>query len=78
MWQLLLSDVSVDERRVAEQIIGNLDQNGYLVATLEEIAVQEKVDSPLWKGCSGRSRSSIPPGSPPTISRSAFSFRPGY
>jgi len=44
MWQLLLSEVTADERRIAEQIIGNLDQNGYLVATLEEIAVQEKVD----------------------------------
>jgi RNA polymerase sigma-54 factor len=44
MWQLLLSQVTADERRVGEQIIGNLDQNGYLVATMEEIAVQEKVD----------------------------------
>ena len=44
MWQLLLSQVTDDERRIGEQIIGNLDQNGYLVATLEEIAVQEKVD----------------------------------
>jgi RNA polymerase sigma-54 factor len=44
MWQLLLSQVTADERRVGEQIIGNLDQNGYLAATLEEIAVQEKVD----------------------------------
>jgi RNA polymerase sigma-54 factor len=44
MWQLLLSNVTAEERRVGEQIIGNLDQNGYLVATPEEIAVQEKVD----------------------------------
>ena len=29
------------ERRIGEQIIGNLDQNGYLVATLDEIAQQE-------------------------------------
>ncbi|MBE0555611.1 MAG: RNA polymerase sigma-54 factor, partial [Proteobacteria bacterium] len=50
MWQLLLSEVTADERRVGEQIIGNLDQNGYLVATLEEIAVQEKVDTAFVEG----------------------------
>jgi RNA polymerase sigma-54 factor len=43
MWQLRLSQFSGDEYRIAEQIIGNLDQNGYLVATADEIAVQEKV-----------------------------------
>jgi RNA polymerase sigma-54 factor len=44
MWQLRLSPLTEDEKRVGEQIIGNLDQNGYLMATLEEIAVQEKTD----------------------------------
>lgn len=43
MWQLLLSRFTEAEYRIGEQIIGNLDQNGYLVATLDEIAVQEKV-----------------------------------
>jgi RNA polymerase sigma-54 factor len=43
MWQLLLSSFTEAEYRIGEQIIGNLDQNGYLVATLDEIAVQEKV-----------------------------------
>jgi RNA polymerase sigma-54 factor len=43
IWQLRLSRFTEDERRIGEQIIGNLDQNGYLVATLDEIAVQEKV-----------------------------------
>jgi RNA polymerase sigma-54 factor len=45
MWQLRLSRFSEDERRIGEQIIGNLDHNGYLVATPDEIAVQEKVAS---------------------------------
>jgi len=44
MWQLLLSQLTEAEYRIGEQIIGNLDQNGYLVATLDEIAVQEKVE----------------------------------
>lgn len=43
MWQLRLSPFTKDEQRVGEQIIGNLDQNGYLAATLEEISVQENV-----------------------------------
>ena len=44
MWQLLLSRFTEAEYRIGEQIIGNLDQNGYLVATLDEIGVQEKVE----------------------------------
>ena len=47
IWQLRLSRFSEDERRIGEQIIGNLDHNGYLVATTDEIAVQEKVASDL-------------------------------
>jgi RNA polymerase sigma-54 factor len=41
MWQLHLSDFSEYECRIGEQIIGNLDNNGYLVATPDEIALQE-------------------------------------
>ncbi len=47
MWQLRLSQFNADEYRIGEQIIGNLDQNGYLAATADEIAVQEKV-SPVF------------------------------
>ncbi len=43
MWQLKLSPMDAEEVRIGEQIIGNLDPNGYLQATLEEIAEQEKV-----------------------------------
>lgn len=50
IWQLRLSSLNDDERRVGEQIIGNLDQNGYLVATADEIAVQEKVPSEFVEG----------------------------
>jgi RNA polymerase sigma-54 factor len=38
MWQLKLSRFTELEMRIGEQIIGNLDQNGYLASTLEEIA----------------------------------------
>lgn len=43
MWQLRLSPLTEREMRVGAQIIGNLDPNGYLVATVEEIAQQEGV-----------------------------------
>ena len=38
MWQLNLSRIDDRERRVAAEIIGNLDEDGYLKATLEEIS----------------------------------------
>ncbi|MFH1080058.1 MAG: RNA polymerase factor sigma-54 [Pseudomonadota bacterium] len=40
MWQLKLSRLTEREMHLGEQIIGNLDQNGYLVATIDEIAEQ--------------------------------------
>jgi len=43
MWQLKLSTFTELEMRIGEQIIGNIDQNGYLAATIEEIATQENV-----------------------------------
>jgi RNA polymerase sigma-54 factor len=38
LWQLGLTDVEGETREAAEAIIGNLDEDGYLGATLEEIA----------------------------------------
>ena len=37
-WQIGLSDFDPTERVVAEWIIGNIDDNGYLICTLEEVA----------------------------------------
>lgn len=39
LWQLNLSRLNDDVRRVAAEIIGNIDDDGYLQASLEEIAV---------------------------------------
>src|SRR4029077_16203998 len=39
-WQLSVSICTETVRKIADDIIGNLDQNGYLTATLEEIAAQ--------------------------------------
>jgi RNA polymerase sigma-54 factor len=38
LWQIRLSDMSAVEREIAAIIIGNLNRDGYLDATLEEIA----------------------------------------
>ena len=43
MWQMKLSPFTEEEVRVGSQIIGNLDNNGYLCATLSEIAQLEHV-----------------------------------
>ncbi len=37
-WQLSVSISTEKVREIAEEIVGNLDENGYLTATLEEIA----------------------------------------
>lgn len=38
MWQLRLSDISENIRQIGEMVIGNIDENGYLCATDEELA----------------------------------------
>jgi RNA polymerase sigma-54 factor len=43
LWQLSLSRVEDDERLIAAEIIGNLDDDGYLQATVEELSNQARV-----------------------------------
>jgi len=45
-WQLGASPVPDRQRQLAEAIIGNLDENGYLTATVEEIAQMENAQVP--------------------------------
>ncbi len=47
MWQLNMSHFADVEKRVGVQIIGNLNSDGYLMATFEEIASIEDVDPVL-------------------------------
>lgn len=44
LWQLRLSRITEDEMIIGENIIGNLDGNGYLTCTVEEIAEQLDVE----------------------------------
>ena len=38
LWQLRTNELSAEDQRIALQIVGNLDRNGYLCAAIEEIA----------------------------------------
>ncbi len=44
IWQLQMSDLSEEERKIGALIIGNLDKDGYLKATVEELAEDAGVD----------------------------------
>jgi len=62
MWQLGLSRMNEAERRVGEQIIGNLDSSGYLAASIEEIAVQEKTGADHVEKVLAKIQEFDPPG----------------
>lgn len=44
LWQIRFLDLSDEGRKIAEEIIGNIDENGYLKCTVEEIATACSVD----------------------------------
>jgi len=61
-WQLKLSRLTADEIRVGEQIIGNLDPNGYLAVTLEELAELLSLDVPFIETVLRKIQEFDPPG----------------
>ena len=44
LWQLLMSSPSSEEKRIGSLIIGNLDKDGYLQASAEDLAQQANVE----------------------------------
>ncbi len=44
LWQLNLSDLEDRQKKIGESIIGNVNEDGYLQTTLEEIATQGSFD----------------------------------
>ncbi|MBE9546200.1 MAG: RNA polymerase sigma-54 factor, partial [Proteobacteria bacterium] len=62
MWQLNLSRFTDSEKEVGEQIIGNLDNNGYLTASVEEISEREDVDISLVEKVLEKIQEFDPPG----------------
>lgn len=44
LWQLRMSETDLATRQIGELVIGNLDENGFLKASIEEIAVLAEAD----------------------------------
>ncbi|MBE0426568.1 MAG: RNA polymerase factor sigma-54 [Nitrospirae bacterium] len=62
LWQLRLSNRSETIRKVGELIIGNIDENGYLTASIEEIMDSAKVQSEIVEDALALVQSFDPPG----------------
>ncbi len=62
LWQLSLSRFTDEERRLGEQIIGNLNIDGYIMATPEEIASIEDVDPAQVEDVLDKVKNFDPPG----------------
>lgn len=61
-WQLGLSSVSVEERTAISEIIGNLDEEGYLHSSPEELAESAQVDLDVVERSLQLVRQYDPPG----------------
>ena len=61
-WQMMLSSFSEEEERVGHQIIGNIDPNGYLCATVQEIAALENVNEEFVEAVLKKVQEFDPPG----------------
>lgn len=61
-WQMTLSSFTAEEEKVCNQIIGNLDQNGYLCATMQEIAALENVSEEFVEAVLKKVQEFDPPG----------------
>lgn len=62
LWQLRLSNESEEIRKVGEVIIGNIDENGYLRTSIEEIVEQAKTDMETAEKALRLVQSFDPPG----------------
>ena len=71
MWQLSMQTDDPLMREIGSAIIGNLDDDGYLVASFDELAAMGPGRSPTSSGRCGWSRASIRPASPRATCRSA-------
>jgi len=62
LWQLRLSRLTEEEMTIGENIIGNLDGNGYLTCTVEEIAEQLGVEPKKVEEVLSKVQGFDPPG----------------
>ncbi|MFZ6017229.1 MAG: RNA polymerase factor sigma-54 [Nitrospirota bacterium] len=62
LWQLRLSNEPANIRQVGETIIGNIDENGYLRSSLEDIMIEAKTDMETAEKALRLIQSFDPPG----------------
>jgi len=62
IWQLRLSRFSEDEEKIGAEIIGNINDDGYLAATIEEIAESTGADIFLVEKVFNKIQNFDPPG----------------
>jgi RNA polymerase sigma-54 factor len=62
LWQLNLTRLDDEERRVGEEIIGNIDEDGYLRATLGDVSIACQVDESFVESVLGRVQEFDPVG----------------
>jgi RNA polymerase sigma-54 factor len=62
LWQLNLSRIADDERLAASEIIGNIDENGYLQASVEEIVKGSGLAMPVVERALSLVQDFDPPG----------------
>ena len=62
LWQLNLSRIADDERLAASEIIGNIDENGYLQASVEEIVSCSGLSTPVVEKALSLVQDFDPPG----------------
>ncbi len=69
MWQLGASPVSEGVRMAAELVIGNLNEEGYLTATEDELMTQANPNAPLalLQASPSRKSADVAPASPPMM-----------
>jgi len=62
LWQLRLSEKQEEIKRIGESIIGNIDENGYLRASLEEIIEETQTERDIAEEALALIQSFDPPG----------------
>jgi RNA polymerase sigma-54 factor len=72
--QMRFSEMTEEQKPIAEMIIGNVDDRGYLKATVDELAFSTNIAPEKIWACSRSSRNSIPPAWPRATSRNACCY----
>jgi RNA polymerase sigma-54 factor len=62
MWQMTLTRFTEEEQRLAAEVIGNIDDDGYLQSSIEELSVETGVESEAIENILAKIQEFDPPG----------------